>query len=491
MSAPTAEPRSSLSAGQPAATLTHPRSRRALLAGLAGGAGALVATALGRVPVVRGVVANPMLLGTTNDAGSATTRLDSASGGANSSFWVANSESGTAIKGVAVRGNGGQFRTSVNNKFGLIGVNAAATAGSGAAVQAAGKHNTAVLATTDEPSRYAIDATNTDTTIPNTAVTGLAYNAASGDTHPAGAQSFYQAAGEFAGINGVIGASIPSATNGTGVVGVSPGTAGYGVYGYAPAASGSTYGVYGRSDSTSGYGVFGTGPGGTSGVGVRGAGNPGVYGVSAGSGTAVIGSVTGTNVSGWGVFGYASAGFAIYGNSDTGYAVYSDGDCSVTGTLSKAGGSFKIDHPLDPAHKYLYHSFVESPDMMNVYNGVVTADAKGEATVSLPDWFSALNQDFRYQLTPIGSAMPDLHVSAEVADNRFAVAGAAPHAKVSWQLTGIRHDAWAEAHRVEVEVTKSGDEAGKYLHPAEHGQPASAGVEYERQRRAAAMGAGG
>ena len=34
--------------------------------------------------------------------------------------------------------------------------------------------------------------------------------------------------------------------------------------------------------------------------------------------------------------------------------------------MSKPGGSFKIDHPVDPACKYLYHSFVESPDMMNV-----------------------------------------------------------------------------------------------------------------------------
>ena len=55
------------------------------------------------------------------------------------------------------------------------------------------------------------------------------------------------------------------------------------------------------------------------------------------------------------------------------------GNLSIAGSVSKAGGSFKIDHPLDPAGKYLYHSFVESPDMMNIYNGVVTLDAKGQA----------------------------------------------------------------------------------------------------------------
>ncbi|MEM7390782.1 MAG: hypothetical protein AAF492_00420, partial [Verrucomicrobiota bacterium] len=54
-------------------------------------------------------------------------------------------------------------------------------------------------------------------------------------------------------------------------------------------------------------------------------------------------------------------------------------DFHVSGTLSKSLGSFKIDHPLDPANKFLSHSFVESPDMMNVYNGNVRLDDDGEA----------------------------------------------------------------------------------------------------------------
>ena len=44
--------------------------------------------------------------------------------------------------------------------------------------------------------------------------------------------------------------------------------------------------------------------------------------------------------------------------------------------LSKSIGTFKIDHPLDPANKYLSHSFVELPDMMNIYNGNVMTDAE-------------------------------------------------------------------------------------------------------------------
>src|SRR6185369_13917593 len=95
-----------------------------------------------------------------------------------------------------------------------------------------------------------------------------------------------------------------------------------------------------------------------------------------------------------------AAAYAVYGNSHgQGFAGYFSGDVNVQGTLSKSGGSFKIDHPLDPAHKYLSHSFVESPDMMNIYNGIATLDASGTATVTLPDWLDALNRDFRYQLT--------------------------------------------------------------------------------------------
>src|SRR4029078_11081426 len=119
------------------------------------------------------------------------------------------------------------------------------------------------------------------------------------------------------------------------------------------------------------------------------------------------------------------------------------GDVEVTGTVTQGGGASKIDHPLDPENKTLTHSFVESPDMMNIYDGVVVLDTDGAATVELPEWFGALNGDFRYQLTAIGAPAPDLYVASEVADNRFGIAGGTPGMKVSWQITGVRHDAYA------------------------------------------------
>jgi hypothetical protein len=130
----------------------------------------------------------------------------------------------------------------------------------------------------------------------------------------------------------------------------------------------------------------------------------------------------------------------------------------VTGALEKPGGGFRIDHPLDPENKHLSHSFVESPDMKNIYDGVVQLDEEGTAWVELPEWFKELNGSFRYHLTAIGSPAPDLHVAEEVSDNRFRIAGGAKGTKVCWQVTGIRKDSWAEANRIVVEEDKDEQE---------------------------------
>ena len=84
---------------------------------------------------------------------------------------------------------------------------------------------------------------------------------------------------------------------------------------------------------------------------------------------------------------------------------------------------------------------MESPDMMNIYNGIVTLDTHGNAVVEMPDWFSALNRDFRYTLTAIGSPAPKLYIAEELHDNRFRIAGGKKGQRVSWQITGIRQDA--------------------------------------------------
>jgi hypothetical protein len=226
-------------------------------------------------------------------------------------------------------------------------------------------------------------------------------------------------------------------------------------------------GLYVRNTKANGTGIAGISDTGDGLVGETGASDKsGVYGNNTSGGY----GVTGRGVGG-GVYGVGSV-VGVQGESTTGWAGFFQGDVTIWGTLSKNAGAFKIDHPLDPDNKYLYHSFVESPDMKNIYDGMVTLDERGRAVVKLPDWFGALNRDFRYQLTCVGGFAP-VYIAEEIADNRFTIAGGTPGLKVSWQVTGIRQDPYAEQHRIPVEEDKPLEERGTYLYPEGYGLPAT------------------
>jgi hypothetical protein len=175
-----------------------------------------------------------------------------------------------------------------------------------------------------------------------------------------------------------------------------------------------------------------------------------------------VGIVASTNVSN----PIGTAGM-FFGNVDI------SANLDITGKLTKGGGGFKIDHPLDPANQYLSHSFVESPTRSNIYDGIATLDGDGKATVVFPDWFEKLNENFRYQLTAIGSASPNIHVAAKIKNNEFQISGGKPGTEVSWQVTGTRKDAWARHNPMIVEETKTEGEKGTYLHPHLYGEPES------------------
>ena len=207
---------------------------------------------------------------------------------------------------------------------------------------------------------------------------------------------------------------------------------------------GSFYGVHGRATNDSGGGFT---------CGVLGEAIVNSYGTSYG----IYGSAPGTGADKW-------AGW------------FGSGNVHVTNTLEKGGGAFKIDHPLDPENKYLYHSFVESPDMKNVYDGLVITDEDGLATVTLPDWFEALNRDFRYQLTVIGQFAQAI-IAQEIEHSQFSIQTDKPSVKVSWQVTGIRQDPFANANRIQVEADKPSAERGKYLHPTAYGVPDDRGID--------------
>jgi hypothetical protein len=132
-------------------------------------------------------------------------------------------------------------------------------------------------------------------------------------------------------------------------------------------------------------------------------------------------------------------------------AIVAVGNVTVTGGVTGESIAFRIDNPLSSARGKLSHSVVYSPDMKTVYDGIATLDSQGSVTVSLPEWFQALNEDYRYQLTAVGGPAPQLHVASKIANNQFRIAGGVPGAEVSWQVTGIRRDAYAQRNRIKVE----------------------------------------
>lgn len=257
------------------------------------------------------------------------------------------------------------------------------------------------------------------------------------------------------------------ANPGPGVVGTSSGRAG--VVGESnmpdnPGAPGA--GVLGINEQTRGIGVEGQA---SKGTGVLGQGSVGV------SGSGTVG-LDGTGLTGLRVTG---RDIAVAANNPTRvnstllctslFAGEFDGHVWITGVLLKALDLFMIDHPLDPANQVLRHACVESPEMKNIYDGIANLDGLGEAVVELPSWFSALNRDFRYQLTCLGSFAP-VFVSQGIEDNRFRISGGHPGGRVCWQVTGIRQDAWAQANPLVVEEKKPRQERGFFLHPEAHGQ---------------------
>ncbi len=245
---------------------------------------------------------------------------------------------------------------------------------------------------------------------------------------------------------------------------------------------GETYGVVGESSSTEGTGVYGiaTSPSGLA-VGVIGE-------ASSTEGTGIFGGASATTGDAWGVWGYSNStsgigvrGLAaaqtgttigIHGGvaSASGWAGYFDGDLGVTGEKL-----FQIDHPLDPANRFLNHFCLEAPEPVLVYRGNAVLDREGRAVVQLPSYFDALNTDVMYQLTCIGGYAP-VYVAQEISNNTFMIAGGTPSLKVSWMVTGKRNDPYTQNHEIPVEPMKPADQRGKYLHPEAYGKPATSAI---------------
>jgi hypothetical protein len=383
-------------------------------------------------------------------------------------FGVQGGTSSTTNFAAGVSGNANGTSGQV---YGVVGVSNSTTSGA-AAVNGYEPATTGgvygVFGSTPSTSGIGVGGVATATSGTTTGVVGQTASIGNGSTGVFGGSS--GTSGVIFGVQGISnsasGASVSGSNNAS--------TGGTAVSGQANATTGRALGVYGQSASTSGIGVTGNAFA-TSGVtfGVQGfSASPNGIGVQANNNsTGGVVAIAGPSpfllnafVGKFGAFTVDNSGNGFYG-----------GNLIVTGKLTKGSGSFKIDHPLDPANKYLSHSFVESPDMMNVYNGNITTDRRGLATVTLPDYFEALNGEFRYQLTVIGKFAQAI-VAKKIDANRFVIRTSKPNVEVSWQVTGIRHDAYANRYRIPVEEDKAVGEQGYYLHPEVFGQPESKSI---------------
>ncbi len=156
------------------------------------------------------------------------------------------------------------------------------------------------------------------------------------------------------------------------------------------------------------------------------------------------------------------------------------GKVVVSGDFTALGvKAFTMDYPLDPTNKTLMHAAVESNEVLNSYSGNVVTDAAGKATISLPEYFEAINKDFRYQLTVVGGTFAQAMVSKEISNNKFEIATNQPNVKVSWEVKGVRNDARMKMNPFTAVQDKPAAEKGKYLDPKSYSQPASKGVSFD------------
>lgn len=284
--------------------------------------------------------------------------------------------------------------------------------------------------------------------------------------------------GESNAANAAATAGVAKGSNAIGLFGTGLATGGYGMY-----ASGNKYGGYALAGALGGYGLYAqatyidpnlTFPN-----------TAAVFADGWSTGLKAQGSVYGVYAwgnSGASITGYFDGGGIVGGSGKAGYFLgrceAHDGDLAHSGAGAK---TFQIDHPLDLENKVLVHACIESNEQKNVYDGVVTADGSGVANVTLPAYFEHLNTSFRYQLTALGGSAPDLHVASEVKGNVFTIAGAKPGQKVSWQITGVRHDPTSQLVPFKAERDKLDEEKGLFLSPEAHGQPEEKGIMHKHK----------
>lgn len=423
-----------------------------------------------------GIQGNTGATGATGNTGApGTTGATGATGNTgNTGATGATGATGTGLTGpTGPTGTGGGTLNDAYN-FGGPGAGRLITANSGAVKIVSSSTDSSALTVTQSASGVAVNASSS--------LAGTVYSTI---------QSTIAASSNT--VAAVIGSSSANAWGVAGQV-LSTGTAQAAVYGNNLRAGGG-YGVYGvgaqgvvGENNVNNLGaVVGNNNAAASGSqagslyapGVLGQGFYGVIGqtvTDGGYGISGLNTNTGTVNDNAGVKGQGYAegilGVSVLTAAQGGYGVISSTNLGALGNLNVLGTkTFHIDHPLDPDNKFLNHFCTESNEVLNVYRGNIKLDNNGTAVVTLPDYFSAINIDYSYILTPVGAAAPNLHISKEISGNTFEVAGGTPGLKVSWQVTAVRNDDFLKLYPESrnAEPMKPESQRGRYLLPEAKG----------------------
>lgn len=379
------------------------------------------------------------------------------------------SSTGRAVRGYAMSatgsGTGGDFQTDSPGGAGVKGIATATTGGSygGYFSSASGGGYGIYAQNTGVGSAKAgyfvtTGASGTAVRGESTNTTGLGYGG-----------TFVTASDTGRGVSG-----IASSLTGTSYAGyfTSKSNSSRTLYSYAMGTSGTNYGGYFLTASPDGYGVFALSKG-----------NTAVYGRDSGGNTTGVGGQFETNsTGGYGVYGIAthttSDNCGVYGETQSpshGFGLFSHGRTGASGTKS-----FRIDHPLDPENKFLYHYSAEGPEPLNLYSGTVVTDVKGFAWVQLPDYFGEINKNPRYQLTVVDESEDFVmaKVSKRLSNNRFQIRTNKPKVEVCWRVEASRNDRFVQAYGAPEVAVKPETSKGRYQDPELYGKPKELGIFY-------------
>ena len=184
-----------------------------------------------------------------------------------------------------------------------------------------------------------------------------------------------------------------------------------------------------------------------------------------------------------------NTGFAAvyaYNGASGGRAGYFIGNVHVSGSLSKGSGSFLIDHPDDPLNKTLRHNFVESPENLCLYRGIVDLDETGNGVIEMPDYFKNLTKEDEATviLTSIGAPFI-LGYEWNGNFTKVKVYGNAGR-KASYIVLADRDDpVMRQLFRPVVETKGEGKDvpSGKLLYPEAYGFSEQYSIHFEKNQR--------